>query len=154
MAGNPLSCPVISDRKHWCIVECPGHSHHLVLCELALALRGGLQATHTCHSIHGGLRALSNDCGGLPDGHGQGVRQYTNVYGHRRLDMTGGSLRMLEYEISSLGTGLLRSDQGQGIWFTADAGVRDVRPGNGTTSLRSGPGHMGTRSKFEIGPVT
>ena len=40
--------------------------------------RSGLRATHACHSR---LRALylSNDCGGLPDGRGQGVRQCTSL---------------------------------------------------------------------------
>ena len=29
-----------------------------------------------------------------------------------------------------------------------------IRLGNGTTSLRSGPGNVGTRSEFKTGPVT
>ena len=100
--------------------------------------RGGLRATHACHS---GLRALylSNGCGGLPDGRGQGVRQCTNVYGHRRLGIRGGGGGCLPFSRSGrsflfcrgtrmrlrafgLGTGLPHSDLGQGTWVR----VRDL----------------------------
>ena len=60
---------------------------------------------------------LSNGCGGLPDGRGQGVRQCTNVYGHRRLGMR----------------------RGVACHFLA----ADAR------FFRSGPGHVGPRSRLD-----